>query len=117
MSPLLSKCREGLRFLTSPFPLTLTLSLRERFPRTLMAHCALEPPSGPLTPSLSPSEGERVPEGREREFMGREWGAQDLVVVSRCARLKAPNLKLHISSSKSQAPNPKEAPNSKWRSQ
>src|SRR6266542_2770121 len=42
----------------------------ERSPRTLIAPCALEPPSGPLTPSLSPSEGERVPEGRER---GGSW--------------------------------------------
>ena len=55
-----------------PFPLTLTLSLGARILRTLCAHCAPEPASGPLTPSLSPSEGERVPEGRERgRFMGK----------------------------------------------
>jgi len=59
-----------------PFPLTLTLSLGARILRTLCAHCAPEPASGPLTPSLSPSEGERVPEGRERvRFMGREQPA------------------------------------------
>src|SRR6266542_2459001 len=66
-----------------PFPLTLTLSLGARILRTLCAHCAPEPASGPLTPSLSPSEGERAPdlsavglakaEGRERgRFLGRE---------------------------------------------
>src|SRR6266480_1374555 len=50
----------------SPFP-------QERTPRTLCAPCALEPTHGPLTPCLSPSEGERVPEGRgRRRFMGRE---------------------------------------------
>ena len=50
---------------------------RERTPRTLCAPCSLEPASGPLTPSLSPSEGERVPEGRERRrFMGRRKHAQ-----------------------------------------
>lgn len=43
---------------------------RERL-RTLCAHCAREPASGPPTPSLSP-EGERVLEGPERgRFMGR----------------------------------------------
>ena len=47
----------------SPRP---SLSLREGTPRTLCAPCALEPTHGPLTPSFSPSEGERVPGGRER---------------------------------------------------
>src|SRR5216117_1907253 len=43
-----------------------------RPPRTLCAPCTLEPTHGPLAPSLSPSEGERVPEGRQRRrFMGR----------------------------------------------
>jgi len=53
----------------------------ERSPRTLIVPCALEPPSGPLTPSLSPSEGERVPEGRERGVHGQGenfwWSYQD----------------------------------------
>src|SRR5207302_4800412 len=39
---------------------------KERTPRTLCAPCSLEPASGPPHPSLSPSEGERVPEGRVR---------------------------------------------------
>ena len=51
---------------TAYFPLALTLSLRERTPRTMCGPCTLEPTHGPLTPSLSPSEGERVPEGRVR---------------------------------------------------
>src|SRR5439155_23868359 len=33
-------------------------------PRTLIAPCALEPTHRPLTPSLPPSAGEGVPEGR-----------------------------------------------------
>ena len=51
------------------------------------AHCAPESASAPLTPSLSPSEGERVPElsaalakaeGRERvRFMGRLSGGRE----------------------------------------
>ncbi len=45
-------------------PVVLPL-LGERSPRTLIAHCALELARDPLTPSLSPSEGER---GR---FMGK----------------------------------------------
>src|SRR5207247_8888571 len=52
--------------------LPLILSPRERFLRTLWAYCACEPAGGPLTPSRCPSEGERVPEGRERgRFMPR----------------------------------------------
>ena len=68
----------------SHVPLSTLVLSRERSPRTLIASCALEPPSRPLTPSLSPSEGERVlalsavglakAEGRERRFMGRAWG-------------------------------------------
>src|SRR6266480_1685322 len=73
MSALLSWDSLELRCIAALFPLTLTLSLRERTHRTLCAPCALEPTHGPLTPSLSPSEGERVPEGRQRRrFMGRE---------------------------------------------
>src|SRR5437660_6142364 len=45
----------------------------ERTPRTLCAPCALEPTHRPLTPSLSPSAGARVPEGRAGGgFMERE---------------------------------------------
>src|SRR5256885_15887541 len=73
MSALLSWGSLELRCLAALFPLTLTLSLRERTPRTLCAPCALEPTHGPLTPSLSPSEGGRVPEGRGRRgVMSRE---------------------------------------------
>src|SRR5437879_5237009 len=71
MSALLSWCSLERRCLAALFPLTLTLCLRERTPRTMCAPCTLEPTHGPPTPSLSPSEGERVPEGRERRrFMG-----------------------------------------------
>src|SRR5205814_6863485 len=63
-----SNPKMGLEETLTPTPLP-----QERTPRTSNAPCALEPANGPLTPSLSPSAGERVPEGRERRrFMGRE---------------------------------------------
>src|SRR5437762_505941 len=50
----------------SMFGVGCSSGFMERPPRTLIAPCALEPTHRPLTPSLSPSAGERVPEGRER---------------------------------------------------
>jgi len=46
-------------------------AIGERTPQTFCAHCAPVPDGHPPHPSLSPSEGERVPEWRERgRFMG-----------------------------------------------
>ena len=46
----------------NPYTPAHRLMPRERIPRTVCALCAPEPSSGPLTPSLSPSEGaDRVP--------------------------------------------------------
>ena len=51
----------------------LALSPRRDLPELCARLAPLNQPTRPLTPSLSPSEGERVPEGRERRrFMGRE---------------------------------------------
>ena len=48
----------------------------ERTPRTLRAPCSLEPASGPLTPSLSPSEGgegaQRAGEGELGRLLNRQ---------------------------------------------
>jgi hypothetical protein len=52
---------------TVPFPLTPALFLGERTPRHSDALCAPEPQDGPLTPALSPSEGER---GNRRQLSG-----------------------------------------------
>src|SRR6266540_4499729 len=85
----------------SHVPLSTLVLSRERSPRTLIASCALEPPSRPLPPSLSPSEGERVlalsavglakAEGRERRFMDKGVGEPRTWWESRCARIAAPN--------------------------
>src|SRR5438132_1278690 len=50
-------------------------AIEERTPRTFCAPCAPESAGQPPHPSLSPSEGQRVPEGRER---GLSMGSGDI---------------------------------------
>jgi len=80
------------------FPLTPALSLGERIPRHSDALCTPEPQVGPLSPALSPSEGER---GNRRQFSGeprfrgraRERGAcvrQKLGAFSRVRKVGPP---------------------------
>src|SRR5439155_16406003 len=57
MSALLSWCSLERRCLAALFPLTLTLCLRERTPRTMCAPCTLEPTHGPPPPPPPPPPG------------------------------------------------------------
>src|SRR6266508_6171620 len=66
-----------------PSPIKHAPAMRVRILRTLCAHGAPEPASGPLTPSLSPSAGERVPEGRVRGSPDDFWIVKKFRLMSR----------------------------------